>query len=477
MFSSAVLLFLYEMFRLGSAQTEKEYCYSNAISVSSRAGDIMNLICASNEVIHLLCAFVIEDQAFQDKIDKFELIDSRCHSKSTCTVPVNSQSLSMESSSVQPSSLNVVYKCRRLLSIEIGEGNGTEIVCEKGIITVYSAIYDSYKKSNCKPVDQTSFVVDKCEDQPKCLVKNDYDHTQADPCFDIKTRTEVIYACRDCKVKFDREECFKSCNPGCFKQSCYLGSGNCNIGCIDGRFGEQCDKQCNVNCGGTTSTCDIHDGKCLFGCDAGYLGEMCDQECNANCGGADNTCDIRDGTCLFGCDAGYMGKMCDRECPDGYFGQNCSQECNINCGGTNNTCDKQNGECHFCDTGYLGTMCDEKLEVKTPLQYNYAAILAFAIFALLTLIAIWLIPKGIWMLIESEEDEEFMAQTSIHLVRSLSDCDIPSAEIRKVSKASISSLYPVPTYDDSTDLQPTDFKDDLHPSMSDFDISVESAIH
>lgn len=47
------------------------------------------------------------------------------------------------------------------------------------------------------------------------------------------------------------------------------------IACPDGRYGINCQEQCNVNCG-VSYRCDRVTGQCEGGCQVGWKGETCD---------------------------------------------------------------------------------------------------------------------------------------------------------------------------------------------------------
>lgn len=380
MFYSFVLVFIQGMFNLGSVKMEDSRCHSDVISMATPDGNIMKLVCRSNEVLHILCATFaeLENGVYQDKFDSSDFVRSQCNLKPECSITVDSKSMSVEPSVEKPLSLNVAYACREMFQRVKREYQNLDITCNDGtLIKVYSAFYSGIRNS-CIPANKTQTVESMCNGKPRCLLRVENMFFGGDPCISIAKQLKVTNGCyRVCTTDFNKNGCSKSCN-NCKQRSCYFKSGVCNLGCGDNFYGDGCVEKCNVNCGGTANTCDNENGTCLFGCDAGFLGEKCDEECPSKtygqncsrkcstfCGGSQE-CDPVNGTCHDACHAGYKGTNCDLKCPLGTYGESCSHKCSIACGGINSECDPNDGTCLYpCDAGYIGKTCDKKCPPKT----------------------------------------------------------------------------------------------------------------
>ena len=206
-----------------------------------------------------------------------------------------------------------------------------------------------------------------CDDEGKCQCNGNYKGEK----------------CGQCKNKFDI-------------------SNNCDT-CLDGIWGEKCNKECPKVDG---KICNGHgkcndgldgDGKCV--CDDGWKGELCNIECpkinNKVCNNKGKC--LENGTCQ--CNGNYKGEKCGQcknkfdisnncdTCLDGIWGEKCNKECpkvdgkicnnqgtcndNVNGDGTcqcygNFTGDKCNickqgwkgDNCDTCEDGYYGENCD-----------------------------------------------------------------------------------------------------------------------
>ncbi|XP_038078642.1 multiple epidermal growth factor-like domains protein 10 [Patiria miniata] len=141
------------------------------------------------------------------------------------------------------------------------------------------------------------------------------------------------------------------CPPGWRDDS----GGICNFyaGCPDGKYGVDCDKQCQCE---NNATCDVLTGHC--DCPAGWMGLNCSNSCGPSkygrnctktCICPDNAleCNRIDGSCL--CPPGFYGMNCSVECPDGYYGSNCRHNCS--CDEQIETCNPINGTCIIKEAG------------------------------------------------------------------------------------------------------------------------------
>ncbi|XP_052268808.1 scavenger receptor class F member 1-like [Dreissena polymorpha] len=103
-----------------------------------------------------------------------------------------------------------------------------------------------------------------------------------------------------CKPGYYGNACVTRCPFNCLPNAndnlvrCDFTSGTCTEGCIDGRFGPMCERQCNQTCAGSAKRCQ-RDGVCSDGCINGYYGDYCQHACADTC--TDNTCDRKSGIC------------------------------------------------------------------------------------------------------------------------------------------------------------------------------------
>ncbi|WAR16678.1 TENX-like protein [Mya arenaria] len=122
------------------------------------------------------------------------------------------------------------------------------------------------------------------------------------------------------------QECSKcQCCADGEHTKCY-NEGYCNNGCIDGRYGNNCEYKCtSKNC----LRCYRNDGNYCSKCTSGYY--LKDYDCY-NCGPQCQSCSS------YGCNS----------CNDGYWGNTCDTKCAPNC----SSCIKSNGKCLSCNSGY-----------------------------------------------------------------------------------------------------------------------------
>ncbi|XP_053387960.1 multiple epidermal growth factor-like domains protein 10 [Mercenaria mercenaria] len=135
-------------------------------------------------------------------------------------------------------------------------------------------------------------------------------------------------------------ECTKTCTDG----KCDVRTGVCLIGCVNGTWGDRCEKQCFETC----SVCHRGTGDCMKCVNNSLLGPLCDQECNNRC--VDQVCDFATGKCSVGCVVGF-------------YGEDCSYSCSDNC--RNRTCDRETGSCyHGCLGDFEGAVCSTERKYK-----------------------------------------------------------------------------------------------------------------
>ncbi|GFS12193.1 multiple epidermal growth factor-like domains 11 [Elysia marginata] len=151
--------------------------------------------------------------------------------------------------------------------------------------------------------------------------------------------------------------------------------------CLGGTYGEDCSKNCSLNCGGSHKACNSSTGRCVSSCAAGFQGGMCDVECANNTYGfncsqtcspkcaktEDKVCNTISGECLWGCIPGYSGEKCDSECANNTYGLHCSEICNPNCAEREGkVCNTVSGKCLWgCAPGYSGDKCDSECANNT----------------------------------------------------------------------------------------------------------------
>lgn len=131
----------------------------------------------------------------------------------------------------------------------------------------------------------------------------------------------------------------QSCSTNCLHNSCD-NNAHCTAGCIDGYWGETCEKTCPLNC--KDRSCNRYDGHCVS-CKLYYWGSNCTLFCSNNC--FEQTCNIQSGFCNHGCTEGRYGEMCQEICSPGCAGRTCEQT---------GTC--MNG----CIQNWAGARCNSK---------------------------------------------------------------------------------------------------------------------
>ncbi|XP_071099028.1 uncharacterized protein [Haliotis cracherodii] len=83
--------------------------------------------------------------------------------------------------------------------------------------------------------------------------------------------------------------------------------------CEWGRYGDNCSKDCPLNCftnpDRNLKHCHKDTGKCSEGCVPGWFDDLCDKACSKNCKGA--ACNYQNGICTNGCSGDYKGQFCN----------------------------------------------------------------------------------------------------------------------------------------------------------------------
>lgn len=218
--------------------------------------------------------------------------------------------------------------------------------------------------------------------------------------------------CAECVPGRWGNDCNFEC-PTCSDGRCHQQNGTCTYGCLDGFYGDKCDKSCHDRCSicerdngacitcntglygiiceqncsmnclpsyNDTITCNIETGHCDVGvCKSGFYSLTCKSSCSSNCAENDigeTDCDINTGGCEYGCDIGWFGDLCTGECRDScrnkncldesdncvegcsdfYYGERCATLCNQFC--TNKICDDYGYCTDGCLDGQFGDLCN-----------------------------------------------------------------------------------------------------------------------
>ncbi|XP_052762508.1 multiple epidermal growth factor-like domains protein 10 isoform X2 [Mya arenaria] len=280
--------------------------------------------------------------------------------------------------------------------------------------TCYDNYYGEQCTSKCPSTCKT------CTSSNSCTSCKDGYHNGSEttclyPCKTLCLSCSNSTSCTACKVRsgvgYYGSDCSIQCSNKCKAFLCDI-NGNClqcddpnfkgdNCDrCVDGKYGNQCKKNCPVNCiscesdthctsctdeftGITCSTrteCPdncynssfcLSTGKCES-CKDGLYGEYCNMTCSRNC--RYGYCN-QDGSCKAGCKDGFNGSMCEIKicppnctcntsnncigCNSNYFGPSCSLTCS-SC--KVNVCpvDRLNAvKCDECADGKYGNLCNE----------------------------------------------------------------------------------------------------------------------
>ncbi|XP_052819338.1 multiple epidermal growth factor-like domains protein 10 isoform X2 [Mya arenaria] len=197
------------------------------------------------------------------------------------------------------------------------------------------------------PAIEADFCFDGCVDTI-------YGHKCKDRCSGncLKCEQEHGTPCYACKNTYfnTSTHCSQKCSNGCNDSLCD-DDGNCScltnfVGstcndCLDGFFGEHCNKSCSPNC----TYCDRFTGVCNECSTNTVYGEYCDVPCNQTC--IESKCLRTTGNCAIGCMPNYYDLKCDKECSE-----NCKD------GGSNLTQCYKTARCNGCKTGFMGNTCE-----------------------------------------------------------------------------------------------------------------------
>ncbi|XP_062585191.1 multiple epidermal growth factor-like domains protein 11 [Saccostrea cucullata] len=121
-----------------------------------------------------------------------------------------------------------------------------------------------------------------------------------------------------CNEGYYGKNCKENCSLFCkTSRDCHHVTGHCKEGCIDGWQGVKCLQVCNgkrfgEDCGEKCGTC-LGYKQCnhINGCSVGTFGNNCEQNCNKNCG-VPYQCDRTTGECEGGCQPGWEGPQCEQ---------------------------------------------------------------------------------------------------------------------------------------------------------------------
>ncbi|CAK9298013.1 unnamed protein product [Gordionus sp. m RMFG-2023] len=168
------------------------------------------------------------------------------------------------------------------------------------------------------------------------------------------------------------------CNQNGSAENCSF-FGYCH--CLDGYWGDRCEKNCSSEC--RLRKCHQITGMCR--CEDFKYGRNCDKN-NTSC--PDNMFCKENRNCV--CKGWKYGSRCDQEstcnrnntispfstggcrCKLGYYGRNCEFECRTDCINSywHNKC-KGDGEC-WCLDGYYGLKCENKCNCASNEQCDEA---------------------------------------------------------------------------------------------------------
>lgn len=177
------------------------------------------------------------------------------------------------------------------------DGGGSSTFVKNGIVTNYPSDICSDNLFLCPR--RVSTIV--CIHEPYC---DPLDCNKNGKCLEGKCYCNGNWQPPQCNYLICKQNCSQHGN--CTENGCECYSGwmgeSCHEKCPEGRFGENCLKQC----------------VCLN----------------------NGTCDSILGNCF--CKPGYRGKFCEQVCPYGFYGQDCSEQCfcDESC-----DCDKITGKC------------------------------------------------------------------------------------------------------------------------------------
>ncbi|XP_067670088.1 scavenger receptor class F member 1-like [Haliotis asinina] len=137
------------------------------------------------------------------------------------------------------------------------------------------------------------------------------------------------------------DKCNLRCSKTCSNKTCNHQTGECILGCIDGRkgrfcetealnvkgnpvcppgtYGDTCHKNCSERCRAYSVTnriyCDKNSGTCAEGCIPGWYNDKCNMRCSKTC--SNKACNHQTGECILGCIDGRKGRFCETEVTNG----------------------------------------------------------------------------------------------------------------------------------------------------------------
>ncbi|XP_067678260.1 multiple epidermal growth factor-like domains protein 6 [Haliotis asinina] len=245
--------------------------------------------------------------------------------------------------------------------------------CKRGICTV-----DGECPLGCNPGYAGTLCSDSLHEneQPCSALKNAPKRMKRHACQYGCMTSE----CAECLDGFFGEVCDKICPQNC-DGTCNKTTGQCNHSCKK-NWGPRCEDECPVNC---LEGCHMVSGQCHGGCSKGWHGLRCNQTCPKEC--FSDICQQYSGKCFQGCTEGWQGDLCNMTCSEGCVNGSCFQngtckhgchsnytgplvKCSITCMETGNNCAGNN--CHIskslrgyvctqgCKDGFAGASCKEK---------------------------------------------------------------------------------------------------------------------
>uniref|UniRef100_A0A8W8MFM1 Multiple epidermal growth factor-like domains 10 n=1 Tax=Magallana gigas TaxID=29159 RepID=A0A8W8MFM1_MAGGI len=228
------------------------------------------------------------------------------------------------------------------------------------------------------PEDGGQVFLEICEVEIYGCEQNQYGEN-CTSCSNKCTECDITKGCVSCQGQLSGSSC-ELCLPGYMESNCDTA---CAAECPFGTFGPQCNSTCGDGC--KDKVCHSVTGNCALGCINGRIGDTCDEECpfgtfgpqcNSTCGNGckDKLCHSVTGKCALGCIDGWIGDTCDEVCREGNFGAGCLVKCG-RC--VNNTCDHVNGSCSGpCQDGWEGERCLlAKDDLESPLKRSYSFLL------------------------------------------------------------------------------------------------------
>ena len=181
--------------------------------------------------------------------------------------------------------------------------------------------------------------------------------------------------CNSCPKTSWGDYCERTCSDKCITSECGRSFGDCTSGCIKRFYGANCKQGCPstclygcdqetaacfalfcVNCKGGMLNCDTNSKKCKAGCIEGFFGNSCDKSCE----------EITNITLCTKCEKlESVGITMCSECQSGYYSDAIAKQCKLCCTSckvystTVARCFPDTGNCRFgCTPGWSGSRCD-----------------------------------------------------------------------------------------------------------------------